>query len=227
MRRDATHSASKAPPPPSRFVRAAALGRTVPPQPKKRAAEAPAAAAADLAGGLWPIVLNPLSSVRQLGRDLEKSRGERSLATNGLPSSGDMSPGARGLAWLEGLDYWLHAEGPERDRRQDAAAALEDLRRRAALRGNALKGLRRSLTNPAAGEGAWKGLMPRYFVWKDIASRIRSSSKCLPRSPATLAQGLSTVATRMARLVRISIGLDHGVCKHCLEKFNFLRFCLT
>ena len=159
VRRDATQAASKAPPPPSRFVRAASLGRTVPPQPKKRAAEAPAAAAADLAGGLWPIVLNPLSSVRQLGRDLEKSHGERSLATNGLPSSGDMSPGARGLAWLEGLDYWLHAEGPERDRRQDAAAALEDLRRRAALRGNALKELRHSLRNPAAGEGAWKGLI--------------------------------------------------------------------
>ena len=159
MRCGTTQAASEAPPPPSRFARAAALGRTVPPQPKKRAAEAPAAEAADLAGGLWPIVLNPLSSERQLGWVLEKSRGERSCATELLPSSGDMPPGARGLAWLEGLDYWLHAEGPERDRRQDAAAALEDLRGRAALRGNALKELRRSLRNPAAGEGVWKGLM--------------------------------------------------------------------
>ena len=59
-------------------------------------------------------------------------------------------------------------------------------------------------------DGAWNGLIPRYFVWKDIARRTRSSSNNRSRSEATLAQGFSTVAAAIERLVSKSEGPFQG-----------------
>ena len=57
--------------------------------------------------------------------------------------------------------------------------------------------------------GQLNGDMPRYFVWKDMASMRRSSSKSFIRSPATERWG-RTPATRMARLDKRSVGPYQG-----------------
>ena len=76
-------------------------------------------------------------------------------------------------------------------------------------------------------EGAWNGLIPRYFVWNDIANLTLSSSNSLSRSLATEAQGFNIVATFIALFVSKSEGPFHGVCKQTLEKSNFFLFSVT
>ena len=76
-------------------------------------------------------------------------------------------------------------------------------------------------------EGAWNGLIPKYFVWKDIANLILSSSKFFLKSLATEAHGFKTLATRIARLVNRFDGPVQGVCKHALERSSFFLLSLT
>ena len=76
-------------------------------------------------------------------------------------------------------------------------------------------------------DGAWNGLIPKYFVWKDIASLILSSSKFFLKSLATDAHGFNTLATRRARLVNRFEGPVQGVCKQAFERSSFFLLSLT
>ena len=71
--------------------------------------------------------------------------------------------------------------------------------------------------------GAWNGLIPKYLVWKDIASCILSSGNNLDRSEATLLHGLRTLATRKARLFNKSVGPLHGALRQFLDSLIFVR----
>ena len=75
--------------------------------------------------------------------------------------------------------------------------------------------------------GAWNGLIPRYFVWNDIASCILSSLKDLDKSEATDLQGRSTRDILRARLLMRSDGPFQGVLRHFFERRSFLRLSAT
>ena len=76
-------------------------------------------------------------------------------------------------------------------------------------------------------EGAWNGLIPRYFVWNDIANLTRSSVNNRSRSPATEDQGLSTLTASIAFLLRRSSGPFQGDWRLDLLRNSLRRFSLT
>ena len=75
--------------------------------------------------------------------------------------------------------------------------------------------------------GQLNGDIPRYLVWNDIASISRSSSNKRIKSLATDRVGRKTVAARMARLEKMSVGPFHGSCKQALARWSFLRLSST
>ena len=75
--------------------------------------------------------------------------------------------------------------------------------------------------------GQLNGDIPRYLVWNDIASISRSSSNKRIKSLATDRVGRKTVAARMTRLEKMSVGPFHGSCKQALARWSFLRLSST
>ncbi len=70
--------------------------------------------------------------------------------------------------------------------------------------------------------GAWKGLIPRYFVWNDMANCILSSVNILERSEDTLLHGLNTLATLKALLLMRSVGPLQGEFRQFFERLSFV-----